>query len=195
MRRRVWYTLAMDKYLEELDVVDEQDRVIGQASRMMVHKEGLLHREVHVYFFNAKGEILFQKRGSDVDMNPNVFHSSVGGHVDMGQTYDETALREIQEETGLTVHRQDLVFLKKVHYRQEVPSSGLINNALRSLYAYRFDGNIAMLKIEEGKSIGFEYWPIERLRHLTVTENKKFYEFLVTPEMIALFERVSALVK
>lgn len=114
---------------------------------------------------------------------------------DTGQTYDETALREIEEETGLSVKENGLCFLKKVHYRQEVPETGKINNALRSLYAYQFNGDLRTLKIERGKSIGFEYWTIDRLRHLTVEERKKFYQFLVTPEMIQLFERVSALAK
>lgn len=78
------YTEHMGNYQELLDVVDEHDRVIGQATRERIHKEGLLHREIHVYFYNSVGDILFQKRGSDVDMNPDVLHSSVGGHVDAG---------------------------------------------------------------------------------------------------------------
>src|SRR6185437_16639970 len=37
------------------------------------------------------------------DRQPGVWDSSCSGHVDSGETYDETAVRELQEEIGLDV--------------------------------------------------------------------------------------------
>jgi isopentenyl-diphosphate delta-isomerase type 1 len=85
------------------DVVNERDEVIGAKPRSVVHAQGLLHRAVHVFVFNSRGEIFLQKRSMKKDRQPGVWDSSCSGHVDSGETYDETAVRELGEEIGLRV--------------------------------------------------------------------------------------------
>ncbi|HUG92204.1 MAG TPA: NUDIX domain-containing protein, partial [Planctomycetaceae bacterium] len=89
---------------EELfDVVDADDRVIGQAARSEVHARGLLHRAVHVFVFDAQGRLLVQRRSAAKDEYPLCYTSSASGHVAAGETYDETAPRELEEELGLSL--------------------------------------------------------------------------------------------
>jgi isopentenyl-diphosphate delta-isomerase len=85
------------------DIVNERDEVIGHAPRSEVHARGLLHRAVHVLVFNSHGEIFLQKRSMKKDRQPGVWDSSCSGHVDSGEDYDKTALRELGEEIGLTL--------------------------------------------------------------------------------------------
>jgi len=88
---------------EIFDVVNEQDEVIDQKPRSVVHATGLLHRAVHVLVFNAKGEVFLQKRSMKKDRQPGVWDSSSSGHVDAGEAYDVCAVRELREEIGLRV--------------------------------------------------------------------------------------------
>ena len=83
------------------DVVNECDEVIGRAPRSEVHARGLLHRAIHVLVFNSRGEVFLQKRSMKKDRQPGVWDSSCSGHVDSGEDYDQTAVRELQEEIGL----------------------------------------------------------------------------------------------
>jgi isopentenyl-diphosphate Delta-isomerase len=83
------------------DIVNERDEVIGHAPRSEVHARGLLHRAIHVLVFNARGEVFLQKRSMKKDRQPGVWDSSCSGHVDSGEDYDQTALRELREEIGL----------------------------------------------------------------------------------------------
>ncbi|MGH7979211.1 MAG: NUDIX hydrolase [Limisphaerales bacterium] len=83
------------------DIVNEHDEAVGRAPRSEVHARGLLHRAVHVLVFNSRGEIYLQKRSMQKDRQPGVWDSSCSGHVDAGEQYDETAMRELQEEIGL----------------------------------------------------------------------------------------------
>src|SRR5205807_3455553 len=83
------------------DVVNERDEVIDRKPRSEVHRLGLLHRAVHVLVFNARGEIFLQKRSMKKDRQPGVWDSSASGHVDSGEDYDTTAVRETREEIGL----------------------------------------------------------------------------------------------
>lgn len=87
---------------EELfDVVDENDEVVGQATRAEVHARGLLHRAVHVFAINGRGELLLQQRSRLKDVHPGVWDSSVSGHLDAGEGYREAAVREMAEEMGI----------------------------------------------------------------------------------------------
>ncbi len=86
---------------EIFDVVDADDRVIGQLPRGEVHRLGLRHRATHVLVFNARGELFLQQRSLAKDMWPGVWDSSCSGHVDSGEDYDACARRELGEEIGL----------------------------------------------------------------------------------------------
>jgi len=86
---------------EIFDIVDDSDTVVGSASREEVHRSGHLHRSTHLLVFDSDGRVLLQKRSSGKDSFPGRWDSSVSGHVDSGEWYDECVVRETQEEIGL----------------------------------------------------------------------------------------------
>lgn len=86
---------------EIFDVVDADDQVTGTATRAEVHARGLMHRAVHVFAFNKRGDLLLQKRSALKDNFPGVWDSSVSGHLDAGEDYPAAALRELDEEMGI----------------------------------------------------------------------------------------------
>jgi len=87
---------------EIFDIVDERDIVIGQAPRAEVHARRLMHRAVHIFLFNSRGEFLLQMRSAHKDEYPLTYTSSCSGHVDTGETYEVAAKRELGEELGLS---------------------------------------------------------------------------------------------
>ncbi len=71
-----------DNQNELFDTVDENDKVIGQATRGEVHKnKNLIHRSIGVVVFNSNGEIYLQKRNSTKDTDPGKWTISCSGHV------------------------------------------------------------------------------------------------------------------
>ncbi|MGB0743495.1 MAG: NUDIX hydrolase [Opitutales bacterium] len=87
--------------VELFDVVDFEDHVIRPEERSVVHREGLLHRAVHVFVFNQAGQLYLQRRSMLKDSAPGKWVSSCSGHVDAGEDYDAAARRELGEEIGL----------------------------------------------------------------------------------------------
>jgi len=97
-----------DTSLELLDLVDVSGRVIGRATRERVHREGLLHRAVHLVVWNPDGRILLQKRSESKACCPGLWDTSVGGHVGAGEEGPEAVLRECREELGIQLAPGDL---------------------------------------------------------------------------------------
>lgn len=144
-----------------LDVVNEQDEVIGQALRSEIHAKGLWHREVGVYFVTPDKQAIFQIRGAAVDRNPNKASATAGGHVELGMSYEEAALAEMFEETGVQANITDLEFVySEISNRAE---GGYINRAHRKVFLYNYKGPVENLKIEDNYGAGFITCPIEKL--------------------------------
>jgi isopentenyl-diphosphate delta-isomerase type 1 len=83
-----------------LDVVDQDDRVVGRERRGFVHARGLMHRSAQVLVFNSEGALFLQKRSASKDEFPGLWDSSAAGHLDPGEDYAECASRELAEELG-----------------------------------------------------------------------------------------------
>jgi isopentenyl-diphosphate delta-isomerase len=96
------------------DVVDAQDRPVRAERRSVVHREGLLHRAVHILLRNAGGEVFLQRRSPLKDLNPDCWDSSCSGHVDSGEDYDPAAFREVGEELGVALRPGDIARLMKI---------------------------------------------------------------------------------
>jgi len=86
--------------MEFLDIVNKNDEVIGNASKEEIYKKSLCHRIVHVLIFNDKDEMALQLRSAKVSFCPKHWSTTVGGHVQSGESYEEAAIREYNEELG-----------------------------------------------------------------------------------------------
>lgn len=174
---------------ELLEIVDETDTVVGQASRSRVHHEGLLHREANIFFITPEGKLIFQHRSKEKETYPDKLICAVGGHVEPGMTYEQTALKECAEETGLALPATELVYLGKYRKQSFDPSTRLTNDVFRVYYAYLFKGQLADLRPEPGSGQGFEAWPIEELSDLSPAERQRFAGNPFTPEYMSLYRQ------
>ncbi|MFD7612121.1 NUDIX hydrolase [Streptomyces sp. NPDC059828] len=87
---------------EILDIVDEHDKVIGRAARGEAYARGLRHRCVFVQARDAQGRIFVHRRTATKLVFPSLYDMFVGGVVGAGESYDDAALREAQEELGVS---------------------------------------------------------------------------------------------
>jgi isopentenyl-diphosphate delta-isomerase type 1 len=88
--------------MEVFDIINDDGSVIGQATRKECHNGSfLLHTVVHALVFNSKGDLLLQKRSMMKDIQPGKWDTSVGGHINPGETSIEAVIREADEELGI----------------------------------------------------------------------------------------------
>jgi len=94
---------------EMLDIVDESDNVIGFEDREKIYRNGLHNfRVVGIFLIDSQDRILVTKRSDECILYPGYYDFSVAGHVLSGETYEEAALREADEELSLKLNISDI---------------------------------------------------------------------------------------
>jgi len=94
---------------ELLDILDANGNPTGTTvMKSKAHRDGLFHATVHIWFYTSDGNLLLQQRGKNKDTYPLLWDVSVAGHVGASEKIEASAIREIEEEIGLTVQLENL---------------------------------------------------------------------------------------
>ncbi|MYW50312.1 NUDIX domain-containing protein [Streptomyces sp. SID8376] len=88
---------------ELVEHVDECDRVLGVVERGEAEREGWPHRIATTICRDRTGRILVLRRSETHPRFPGYYDVMVGGAVDVGESYEEAAARELSEELGVRV--------------------------------------------------------------------------------------------
>lgn len=86
---------------EIVAIVDAQNNVVGAAPRWEMRANRLIHRSTYILVFNPEGALYVQKRTMTKDVFPGYYDPATGGVVLAGENYEESALRELEEELGI----------------------------------------------------------------------------------------------
>jgi isopentenyldiphosphate isomerase len=135
---------------EFVDVVDENDRVVTQATRREVRVRNLRHRAVYVLVFNTTGQLFVHRRTLSKDIFPGYWDVAVGGVVAAGEGYDAGARRELREELGVSEARLRRLF--SVRYEDET------NRVAGMVYSCMCDGPFVLQasEIASGEWMDFD---------------------------------------
>ncbi len=91
-----------DNSEEIFPIVDESGNVVDKATRGECHGGSmLLHPVVHLQLYNSKGEVYLQRRPEWKDIQPGMWDTAVGGHVEYGEEIEDALKREAREELGI----------------------------------------------------------------------------------------------
>lgn len=90
------------KGVELVVVVDAENNVIGEAPRQEMRRNRLWHRATYVFVFDSAGRLHVQKRTMTKDVYPGYWDPAAGGVVLAGESCEEAARRELEEELGIS---------------------------------------------------------------------------------------------
>ena len=147
---------------ELLDICDDNNNFSGvQKMKSEAHRKGLWHRAAHIWIYNSKGDVLIQLRAKEKPLYPDVWDISAAGHVGAGEDPIDSGIREIMEEIGLQLSRNDLDFWM-IRKTQSV-FRDIINNEFCYVFFYRFDGEVDNLKLQKEEVQKIKFVPIAQI--------------------------------
>lgn len=126
------------EYIEPVNVVDEDDNIIGLESRGLCHSLGLRHEAVFVFFISPDGKMLLQRNRAGFDDEPDLLDVPVECHVGANEDMGACAIRKIKEKFKF---KPEIGRLKLIgSYNRNTPASlsnpREINNERRFLFKY-----------------------------------------------------------
>lgn len=161
---------------ELLDIVDDNDHVIGQESRTIVHQRGLQHRGVHVFLFTDDGKMLIQKRSADRAASPSLLDCSISEHVKAGESYHDGAVRGIKEELGVEGIEIERLTKFRMNY-------GVNDNEISELYQGVVNPELVQFDPVEIESV--MYLSMDELRRMLQDDSQSLCGWFV--EMLDLY--------
>lgn len=100
--------------MEEIfDIYTRDGKHIGAKEESICHSKnpGFYHKPVWIWIINSKKEVLIQKRTAYMKNHPNKWDMSSAGHVILGETAIQGAIREVYEELGIKTKESDYKFI------------------------------------------------------------------------------------
>ena len=129
--------------MELLYHVTKEDSVLGSVERSTAHRDQILHRSGMIFVIRSDGRILLQHRSPSKTIFPDCWDSSSSFHVTFGESYEQAAKRELEEETGVSA---PLKYLGKFSY--PVPPE----NEIVALFSCKSDDPIGIDHVESSEA-------------------------------------------
>ncbi len=159
---------------EFFDIVDESGSIVAKKTRNECHNGSkLLHPVVHIHLINSKKMILLQKRALTKDIQPGKWDTSVGGHVQSGETVKNAILRECLEETGIKINYKKIIFIKKYLFESDIEKELVYTNI------YYSDGPVKFQESEIDEVNFFTKKEVEKLINEMMTTPNFIKEYMI----------------
>lgn len=128
--------MSADTSADQMILVDEHDNPIGNAPKLPVHQQGLLHRAVSVILWDGEGRFLLQRRAATKYHSPGLWSNTCCGHPRPGESASAAARRRLAAEMGISCEIGPLFTMR---YRGGVAGE-LIENELVHVFGGTFSG-------------------------------------------------------
>jgi len=155
----------MNIQIEMLDVVDEQDEVVGQDFKSNKIEKGFISRVAAVFLVDSKGKFIITKRSEEKKIDPGLYDLAAVGSVMAGESYEEGMRRELQEELSIEC---DLEMLDKFYWEKEN------DGKILKFFCAVFLGRTNEMPVLNEEVAGFKKMSLEEIKKETMVNPEKF---------------------
>lgn len=124
--------------MEQIVLVDENDRPVGFEEKMKAHENGgKLHRAFSIFIFDSAGRMLLQLRSVKKHHFGGLWTNSCCSHPRRGEKLEDAAHRRLKDEFGFdTPLKEVFSFVYKALDRK----SGLTEHEFDHVFVGKYDG-------------------------------------------------------
>ena len=121
--------------MEQVIIVDENDKDIEALEKMEAHFSGKLHRAFSIFVFNPDGKLLIHKRADDKYHSGGLWTNTCCGHQRPDESLDMSVHRRLEEEMGFDCTLKKLFALQ---YKAEM-NNNIIEHEIDHVFAGIYD--------------------------------------------------------
>ncbi|KAJ4831266.1 Nudix hydrolase 3, partial [Turnera subulata] len=162
-----------------------------KQKRSLIHQDGDYHKVVYVLLLaESTQQLLLQRRADRKDSYPGLWDVSCGGHVLAGDSSLVTAMREVHEELGVALPKDDFEFIF-VYLRRHVLNGGTyINNEIGDVYLVTTADPIPLeaFTLQESEVSDVKYIDYEEYRSLLAKDDPSYVPYAVDGQFGQLFD-------
>lgn len=117
----------------------------------------------HIWFWKSDDttiEIMLQKRSLTKPSRPGWYHISAGGHINVGETPVDAAIREVEEEMGLNIDPTKLHYVHSVRIIPRNPRD-IVN-----VFLYQLNGDEEITHLN-GEVDSYEWCSLDNWKEIT----------------------------
>ncbi|MFD1019826.1 NUDIX hydrolase [Thalassobacillus hwangdonensis] len=145
-----------------MDYIEYLRKMVGHSKVIMVVSG--------VFIFNEKGEVLLQRRSDNGEWG------HPGGFMDMGESVEDTARREIFEETGLHLGKLDFLGIYSGAEQERVLPNGDEVALVKIMFTcHDFEGT---LEAKDSESLELKFFPLDQLPDYWENQKHAFHDLL-----------------
>ena len=153
--------------MEQVILVDQYDKEIGQMEKLEAHEKGLLHRAFSVLIFNSTGEILLQKRADCKYHSAGLWTNTCCSHPQPNESLEEASKRRLKEEMGIDLQP---FFAFKFLYKVAL-DKGLTEHELDHVFFGIYNG---LPKLNESEASDWKFMKVEDLKQEMINQPNQF---------------------
>lgn len=144
------------KMIEEVILVDEQDRELGTAEKMRAHEQALLHRAFSVFIFNTRGEMLLQQRALHKYHSGGLWTNTCCSHPRPKEDTAAAAGRRLKEEMGFELPLEKVFdFIYKTDF-----GNGLTEYEFDHVFVAEYEGPVL---VNPEEVMDYAYTPVMQI--------------------------------
>ena len=156
---------------EHIDILDSHGNPTGKTClKSIAHQHGYFHATVHIWLYTRDEKVLLQKRAATKKVFPNIWDISVAGHIGAGENILDAAIREIEEEIGLLLQKENLI---KIGTRKHQVShnNGIQDNEFHHVFIAELQVPIENLSVQEEEVAGLKLFDLIILKQTKKLKN------------------------
>ena len=163
-----------------IDVLDAGGSPTGRTKpKPHIHRDGDLHRSVHVWIITPDDRILVQRRAAMKENNPGMWDVSCAGHISAGESAIDAAIREAEEELGIALEHDELQHIASLRERSVLNGGTYIDNEIHEIFVVRREIDLNALRLQPEEVGDARVVTREEFRLLDVVPHEEEYALIL----------------